>query len=107
MPGHLEQSLAEEEHDRGVVRGPELTVDRQAQHIAVEAPAPVQVERAHQDTAAEYLHTVMLAPLPVAGYDCFNNLTRLKWPYAVRDERTRDDLCDRRAVRGRAGPGVR
>jgi hypothetical protein len=78
VPGHLEQSLAEEEHDRGVVGGPELTVDRQAQHITVEAPAPVQVERAHQGTAAEYLHTVMLAPLPVAGHDCFNDYLRLK-----------------------------
>jgi hypothetical protein len=38
---YLQQSLAEEEHDAGVVGGPELTVNRQAQYIAVEAPAPV------------------------------------------------------------------
>jgi hypothetical protein len=52
----LEQSLAEEQHDGGIVGGPEFAVDRQAQYIAVEVPAPAQVGRAQQTPAAEYLH---------------------------------------------------
>jgi hypothetical protein len=64
VPGHLEQSLAEEEHDRGIGRGPELAVDRQAKHIAVEAPAPVKVGRAQQDPAAQDFHTAILSAHP-------------------------------------------
>jgi hypothetical protein len=45
------------EHGSGIVHRPEpeLAVDRQVQYIAVETPAPVQVGRAQQDTAAENL----------------------------------------------------
>jgi hypothetical protein len=61
MPGHLEQSLAEEEHDGGIVRGPELAVHRQAQYIAVEAAAAIQVAGPHQDPAAKNVHATISA----------------------------------------------
>jgi hypothetical protein len=61
VPRYLEQSLAEEEHDGGVISRPELAVDRQAQYVAVEAPAPVQIGRLQQDAAAEYLHPAIFA----------------------------------------------
>jgi hypothetical protein len=61
VPRHLQQALAEEEDDGGIVGGPGLTADGQAQYIAVEAPGPVQVDRAQQDTAAEYLYPAILA----------------------------------------------
>jgi uncharacterized protein YciI len=62
VPGHLEQSLAEEEHHAGIVGWPELAVHRQAQHVAVEPPAPVQVSGTQQDAAAQDLHTEILSP---------------------------------------------
>jgi len=62
--GDFQQPLAEEEDHRWVGRGPELAVDRQAQRIAVEAPAPVQVGGAQQDTAAQDLHSAII---PAAG----------------------------------------
>ena len=52
MPGDLEQPLAEEEHQPGIVRWTELPVDGQAQDVAVEAVAAVQVAGAQQDPAA-------------------------------------------------------
>jgi hypothetical protein len=52
VPGDLEQSLAEEEHQPGIVWWTELPVDGQAQDIAVEAAAAVQVAGAQQDPAA-------------------------------------------------------
>jgi hypothetical protein len=55
-PGDLEQSLAEEEHHPGILRRAELPVDGQAQHVAVEAAAPVQVAGPQQDPAAQNLH---------------------------------------------------
>jgi len=42
-PGDLEQSLAGEEHQPGVVRRAELPVDGQAEQVTVEAAAAVQV----------------------------------------------------------------
>src|SRR6185437_1580620 len=59
-PGHLEQSLAEEEHHARILRGPELAVDGQAKRIAVEPSAPVKVGGAQQDAAAQDLHAVIL-----------------------------------------------
>jgi hypothetical protein len=56
VPGDLEQSLAEEEHHPGILGRAELTVDGQAQHVAVEAAAPVQVAGPQQDPAAQNLH---------------------------------------------------
>jgi len=52
MPGDLEQPLAEEEHQPGIVWRAELPVDGQAQDVAVEAVAAVQVAGAQQDPAA-------------------------------------------------------
>jgi hypothetical protein len=46
VPGDFEQSLAEEEHHPGIVWRAELAVDGQAQDVAVEAAAAVQVARA-------------------------------------------------------------
>ena len=43
MPGDFEQGLAEKEHYPGIFLRPELPVDGQAQHVAVEATAPAQV----------------------------------------------------------------
>jgi len=51
MPGNLEQPLAEEEHQPGIVRWTELPVDGQAQDVAVEAAAAVRVAGAQQDPA--------------------------------------------------------
>jgi hypothetical protein len=59
LPGDLEQSLAEEEHQPGIVRRPELPVDRQAQQVTVEAAAAVQVARAQQDPAAQNVHATI------------------------------------------------
>ena len=56
VPGDLEQPLAEEEHQPGVVRRAELPVDGQAEDIAVEAAAAVQVAGAQQDPAAQNVH---------------------------------------------------
>src|ERR1019366_8030972 len=49
VPGDLEQSLAEEEHHPGILRGTELPVDSQAQHVAVKAVTAVQVAGPHED----------------------------------------------------------
>jgi len=43
VPGDLQESRAEEEHHPGIIRGAELPVDGQAQDVAVEATAAVQV----------------------------------------------------------------
>lgn len=59
LPGDLEQSLAEEEHQPGIVRRPELPVDRQAQQVTVEAAAAVQVAGAQQDPAAQNVHVTI------------------------------------------------
>ena len=61
VPGDLEQPLPEEEHQPGIIRQAELPVDGQAQHIAVEAAAAVQVTRAQQDPAAQNVHTTISA----------------------------------------------
>ena len=58
VPGDLEQSLAEEEHDARMVRRAELPVDSQAQHVAVEAKAAVQADGAHEDPAAQNVHGI-------------------------------------------------
>jgi len=60
-PGDLEQSRAEEEHHAGIVRRAELPVDGQAQHIAVEAAAPVQIAGAQEDPAAQNVHATIPA----------------------------------------------
>ena len=67
VTGHLKQSLAEEEHHAGIAGGPELAVHRQAEHVAVEPPAPVRVGRAQQDAAAQDLHPAILSPVRVAA----------------------------------------
>lgn len=61
LPGDFQQALAEEEHQAGRVLGAEFTVDSQAQHVAVELVAPVQVYGAQQDAAAQDVHTTILA----------------------------------------------
>jgi hypothetical protein len=79
MPGHLQQSLAEKEHYCWIFRRAELAVDRQPQYVAVEAPAPVQVDWAQQNTAAEYFHPAMLAAqVPKL------HMNRLRWlPFSI------------------------
>ena len=52
VPGYLEQSLAEKSTTEGS-SGPELAVNRQAQHIAVEPSALAEIGRAQQDTTAQ------------------------------------------------------
>jgi D-erythronate 2-dehydrogenase len=60
-PGHFQQPRSEKEHQARIGRGSELAVDGQAQHVAVEAAAPVGVGGAQQDPAAQYLHVSILA----------------------------------------------
>ena len=60
-PGDLEQARAEEEHQAGIIRGAELPVDGQAQDVAVEAAAAVQVAGAQQDPAAQNVHATIPA----------------------------------------------
>ena len=61
VPGDLEQPLAEEEHHPGIVGGTELPVDGQAQQVAVEAAAAVQVAGPQQDPAAQNVHASISA----------------------------------------------
>ena len=61
LPGDLEQSLTEEEHQPGIVRRAELPVDGQAQQVTVEAAAAVQVAGAQQDPAAQNVHATIPA----------------------------------------------
>ena len=61
VPGDLQESLAEEEHNPGMVHGPKLPVDGQAQHVAVEAAAAVQVAGPQQDPAAQNVHPTISA----------------------------------------------
>ena len=61
VPGDLEQPLAEEEHHPGIVRRTELPVDGQAQQVAVEAAAAVQVAGPQQDPAAQNVHATISA----------------------------------------------
>src|SRR5262245_24556071 len=56
MPGDLEQSRAEEEHHPGIVGRAELPVDGQAQYVAVEAVAAVQVAGPQECPAAQNVH---------------------------------------------------
>jgi len=56
MPGHLEHARTEEEHHPGIIRRAELPVDGQAQRVAVEAAAAVQVAGPQQDPAAAELN---------------------------------------------------
>jgi hypothetical protein len=55
-PGYLKQSRTEEEHHGGISRRTELPVNRQAQHVPVEATAPVQVGGPKQNPATQYVH---------------------------------------------------
>jgi hypothetical protein len=61
IPGDLEESRAEEEHYPGIIRGTELPVDGQAQDVAVEAAAAVQVAGAQEDPAAQNVHATIPA----------------------------------------------
>ena len=61
VPGDFEESRAEEEHHPGIFRGAELPVDGQAQDVAVEAAAAVQVAGAQQDPAAQNVHATIPA----------------------------------------------
>ena len=58
-PGDLEQSLAEEEHQPGIVRRAELPLDGQAEQVTVEAAAAVQVAGTQQDPAAQNVHATI------------------------------------------------
>jgi len=60
-PGHLQESLAQEEHHPWIIHRSELPVDRQTQHVAVEMAAPAEVGRAQQNPAAKYVHAAILA----------------------------------------------
>ena len=61
VPGDLKQAGAKEEHHPGIVRRAELAVDGQAQYVAVEAAATVQVAGPHQDPAAQNVHAAISA----------------------------------------------
>jgi hypothetical protein len=61
VTGDLEQSRAEEEHHPRIVRRAELPVDSQAQDIAVEAAAAVQVAGPQEDPAAQNVHATISA----------------------------------------------
>jgi hypothetical protein len=61
VPGDLEQPLAGEEHQPGIVRRPELPVDGQAQQVTVEAAATAQVAGAQQDPAAQNVRATIPA----------------------------------------------
>ncbi len=58
-PGDLEQPLAEEEHQPGIVRRAELPADGQAEQVTVETAAAVQVAGAQQDPAAQNVHATI------------------------------------------------
>jgi len=58
-PRDLEQPLAEEEHQPGIVRRAELPVDGQAEQVTVEAAAAVQVAGAQEDPAAQNVHATI------------------------------------------------
>ena len=49
------------EHYSGIFLRPELPVDGQAQHVAVEATAPAQVAGAQEDTAVQNVHATISA----------------------------------------------
>ena len=70
MPGNFQKPWPEKEHHSRIVRRPELSVDRQTQHIPVEMAASAQVGWAQQDPAAQYLHpTIVAAPTPGQSSD--------------------------------------
>ncbi len=61
VPRDLEQSRAGEEHRAGIVGGTELPVDGQAQQVAVEAAAAVQVAWPQEDPAVQNVHATISA----------------------------------------------
>jgi hypothetical protein len=61
VPGDLKQSRPEEEHHTGIVWGAELPADGQAEDVAVEAAAAVQVAGADENPAAQNVHTTIPA----------------------------------------------
>jgi len=61
VPGDLEQARAGEEHHPGIVWRAELPVDGQAQYVAVEAAAAVQVTGPQQDPPAQNFHATISA----------------------------------------------
>ena len=67
VPGNFEQSRAQEEHHSGIVPRAELPVDGQAQDIAVEAAAALQVAGAQEDPAAQNIHATISAPRRVTS----------------------------------------
>jgi hypothetical protein len=60
-PEDLEQARAEEEHNPGIVWRAELPADGQAQDVAVEAAAAVQVAGPQEDPAAQNVHATISA----------------------------------------------
>src|ERR1017187_2989583 len=58
--GNLQEPRAEEEHHPRIGRGTELPVDLQAQHVAVETPALIQIGGPQQDSAAQDVHASIL-----------------------------------------------
>ena len=61
VPGDLEQPLAEEEHQSGIIRRAELPAGGQAQQVTVEAAAAIQAAGAQQDPAAQNVHATIPA----------------------------------------------
>ena len=61
VPGDLEQPLAKEEHQPGIIRRAELPADGQAQQVTVEAAAAIQAAGAQQDPAAQNVHATIPA----------------------------------------------
>jgi hypothetical protein len=58
--GDLKEAGAEEVDHATMGRVAELAIHRQAEHVAVEPPRPVEVDGTKQDTAGEHLHPAMM-----------------------------------------------
>ena len=59
MPGDLEESRAGEEHHAGIAWRAEFPVDGQAQDVAVETAAAVQIAGPQQYPAAQHVHAAI------------------------------------------------
>jgi len=56
LPGDLQEAAAEEEHQPGIDRVAELAIHRKPEQVPIEPARTIQLDRAQQDTAGEYVH---------------------------------------------------
>jgi hypothetical protein len=52
----FKEGAAEEERDPGIRRIAELAIDRRTEHVTVEPPRAVQLDRTQQDATSEHVH---------------------------------------------------